>query len=290
MQTADRRKTWTGRPTYDHPTFIPYEKTSTLLWGDDSAGHVSDWVYVSTDKIHHLVFGLAPGDRFQHSEKVRTIFNSDEVLYVLSGKLVIVNPETGETHKIDTGEAVAFRRNTWHHGISFGTDALRVLEFFSPTPRMGATSAYAMQQELLTDIRYIDDRWLGEWPMNREDQRTERAMIPLTDSDLLWHADQGTGQALTGLYMSTENLTVGKTTIVPGGNSDERVHPGELAVHVTKGQLHVLLIDGEDETGQKWFELDTHDGFYIPEGIRHQFRNVTAQPAEFMFGVAPGYR
>ena len=32
------------------------------------------------------------------------------------------------------GDAVFFRRDTWHHAMSFGADQLRVLEFFAPPP------------------------------------------------------------------------------------------------------------------------------------------------------------
>ena len=35
----------------------------------------------------------------KHSDQYRTIFGADELMYVLSGVLIINNPETGETHK-----------------------------------------------------------------------------------------------------------------------------------------------------------------------------------------------
>jgi len=142
------------RPTFDHATPIPYASARLHLWGNDDAGQVPDWIYVSSEKIHHLVFALPPGARFTHSDGFRTVFAADELLYVLSGTMVIADPEHGEVRRVERGEAVFFRRDTWHHAVSFGTEQLRVLEFFAPPPSTGASSAYARTKELLTDIRY----------------------------------------------------------------------------------------------------------------------------------------
>jgi hypothetical protein len=54
----------------------------TYTWGDEGSGEVQDWIYVSSEKIHQLVFGLPPGGVFRHSDEFRTIFAADEVLYV----------------------------------------------------------------------------------------------------------------------------------------------------------------------------------------------------------------
>src|ERR671917_403167 len=108
------------RPTFDGPAHIPYEAASRHLWGDAESGEVADWIYVSSDKIHQLVFGLAPGQAFRHSEEYRTIFGADEVFYVLSGTMVLSNPETGEVHRVSAGESVFFRRDTWHHAFAYG--------------------------------------------------------------------------------------------------------------------------------------------------------------------------
>lgn len=122
------------RPTFDGPTYIPYEAASRHLWGDKIAGEVSDWIYVSSSKIHQLVFGLPPGGWFRHSADYRTIFAADEIYYVLSGVLALNNPETGEVHRAVPGEAVFFRRDTWHHGYNLSSEPLRVLELFAPPP------------------------------------------------------------------------------------------------------------------------------------------------------------
>ncbi|MFT5367908.1 MAG: hypothetical protein ACI8V2_002871 [Candidatus Latescibacterota bacterium] len=39
-----------------------------------------------------------------------------------------------------------------------------------------------------------------------------------------------------------------------------------------------------------WYELNRKDCLYLPEGTRHQYANMTDNPAEFFFAVAPNYR
>src|SRR5262245_58498920 len=149
---------------YTEPTHIPYAAVSRMVWGDRESGEVADWTYVSSDKVHQLVFGLPPGGSFRHSERFPTLFGADILYYVLNGTLVLSNPETGEAHVVRPGEAVFFRRDTWHHGHNFGTGPLRVLEYFAPPPAAGTAGAYARARPYLTSIRTVQDEWLGRWP------------------------------------------------------------------------------------------------------------------------------
>ncbi len=41
--------------------------------------------------------------------------------------------------------------------------------------------------------------------------------------------------------------------------------------------------------GESWCELGPGDGCYVPEGARHQYQNVSARSAVFLFAVAPSY-
>src|SRR5262249_59210540 len=94
--------------TYAGPTHIPYAAIPRLVWGDRESGEVFDWTYASTNKIHQLVFGMAPGGSFRHSDRFRTVFAADELYYVLSGTLVLNNPQTGEVHLARRGEGIFF--------------------------------------------------------------------------------------------------------------------------------------------------------------------------------------
>jgi len=278
----------TPRPTFDGPAHIPASDAAQHLWGDHESGHVADWVYASTDKIHHLVFGLAPGRSFRHSQDFRTVFAADELLYVLSGTMVIANPEHGEVHRVEAGGTVFFRRDTWHHAFSFGPDALRVLEFFAPPPAAGTSSAYARTQPYLEQSRYRDDRWLGRWPAARAARAASATIVPITPAEVLWTMD---GEStLIGIHASTEHLTAGVIQQRPGATSP-RSHGGDASFHVVRGAVHILVtaVDSVPTTGKRWYELHPDDGFYVPEGTTYELHNVGADTTELVFAVAPSY-
>ncbi|MCK6626213.1 MAG: cupin domain-containing protein [Anaerolineae bacterium] len=274
------------RPTFTGPAHIPYETVTRHLWGDQVAGEVADWIYVSSDKIHQLVFGLPPGGAFRHSDDYRTIFAADEVLYVLSGVMVLSNPETGETHRLLPGEAAFFRRDTWHHAFNHSTEPLRVLEFFAPPPAQGTSGVYARTKPNLAVSKYIQEEWLGNWPMALTEARRKFTIQIVREQDVLWGLEGQTQQVLVGLLASTEHLTVGKIELLPGQKSDVQLHHGDESLYLLDGQLNVRTPEND---GQRWFELKPGDGFYIPQGVPHQYYNISGQPVSFLFGVAPSY-
>jgi quercetin dioxygenase-like cupin family protein len=271
------------RPSFDEATHITYASVTRHLWGDQASGEVSDWIYVSSDRIHHLVFGLAPGGRFQHSEDYRTVFAADELLYVLEGSVAFANPETGEVYPTEAGDAVFFRRDTWHHAFNVGQGAARVLEFFAPPPATGASSQYAGTKDYLVESRYADDRWIGRLPVPDDERRRVATMRVLHDDDVVWSLD---GRALIGTYVSTEHLAAGRVVLPVGAATAPRRHDGDVTLHVIEGTVNVLL-ERPTSQGQRWFEVARDDGFYVPAGTLYELRNVTGAPAATMIGVAP---
>ena len=245
------------------------------VWGDDEAGHVDDWIYVSSERIHAIVFGLPPGGSFRHSDSFRTIFAADELLYVVHGTLVVANPETGEIVRAEQRESVFFRRDTWHHGFSHGDDDLRVLELFAPPPSTGSSGAYARTKPYLDVSRYSDDRQLGQsiGPAETPSFRL------LRQADQTWRLDRG---VLVGLYVSTEHLTAGTMRVAAGQRSVDETHAGDEFLYVTAGSLRVVAADGADAT------LGPGDGFYVPAGVAHRYE-AADRVADAVFGVAPSY-
>lgn len=274
------------RPTFDGPTHIPYAAVTRHLWGDTVSGEVADWIYVSSDKIHQLVFGLPPGGAFRHSDEYRTIFAADEVLYVLSGVMLLANPETGEVHRVRPGEAAFFRRDTWHHAFNHSAEPLRVLELFAPPPSKGTSGAYARSKPNLTQPKYVQDQWLNQWPMARADAQREQTIHVLREADALWRLEGAQQQMLVGVWAATEHLTVGQIELLPGQHSDPHTHGGAESVYVLEGNLNIRTPNND---GQRWFELKRRDGFYIPQGVAHQYYNMTGEPVRLLFGVAPHY-
>ena len=276
------------RPTFSAPTAIPSDAAVLHLWGDPLAGYVGDRIYCSTDKIHLIELTIPPRGRFAHSDDNRTIFAADEVYHVIEGDLLIANPETGEAELVRTGESVFFRRDTWHHGFNrSATLPMRAVELFAPPPATGSSSTYARTQPDLKDWRYRDDRWLGRWPMGRTERDAQRSFHVIREQDLLWRMEAYDEDLLVGLIASTEHLTAGRGTLLPGQRSGLKCHDGETAVLVLGGTLSVFLPDVTDIPS--WYELRVGDAFFVPSGTRHQFFATHVDSTEFLFGVAPTY-
>ena len=274
------------RPTFDGPAHIPYKTVTRHLWGDEESGEVADWIYVSSSKIHQLVFGLAPGGAFRHSDNYRTIFAADEVLYVLSGVMVLSNPETGEVHRLQPGEAAFFRRDTWHHAFNFSPEPLRVIEFFAPPPSQGTSGSYAQTKLNLTAPKYSQDQWLGRWPQAQAEAAAKYTIRVLREADLLWRLEGTEQQFLVGILASTEHLTVGKMQLLAGQRSDVELHGGDESLYLLEGALNVRVPEND---GPRWFELSPGDGFFVPEGTPHQYYNMSDAQASFLCGIAPRY-
>ena len=274
------------RPTFDRTTAIPYASVTRHLWGDPEAGEVADWIYVSSDKIHQLVFGLEPHGWFRHSDSFRTIFAADELFYVLSGTMILCNPENGEVHRVEQGGATFFRRDTWHHVFSEGPDELRILELFAPPPSQGTSGKYAQAQPNLETSRYVRDELLGRWPMERDAINATNTVTVIRDPDILWRYEGECHRSLVGLYAATEHLTAGKITLQPGQQTDFQIHGGDESLLVTSG---TIFLQGLDNDGPAWLELNANDGAYVPEGVRHRYWNRSGAPAELVFAVAPDY-
>ena len=286
LAAAETRYAPSPRPTFDEATAIRYEDATRHVWGDEDSGEVMDWIYVSSEKIHQLVFGLAPGRSFRHSNEFRTIFAADEVLYVLSGCLLIANPASGEVHRAEEGDAVFFRRDTWHHAISHGDRELRVLELFAPPPSAGTSGSYARTRDNLLGVTYADDGALQRWPMERDVIRTEQTMEVLRRDDQLWRLEGGEDPVLVGILASTEHLTAGTIELRAGQRTEIQRHAGDESGYVLEGTVGIRI--GADE-GRTWLEVPPGDGFYIPEGVPHRYYNAGSTAARLVFGVAPTY-
>jgi quercetin dioxygenase-like cupin family protein len=268
------------RPSYDVPTLITGSTVTRHIWGDDQASEVADWIYVSSDRIHALVFGLPPGGSFRHSPDYRTVFGADEVLTVVRGRMILANPETGEVQLVETGASIAFGQDTWHHAFAHGEEELRVLELFAPPPASGASGLYSRTRPYLESNRYSDDSVLGGWPRPTTEVRTLR---PIRPDDIHYRL---VGDALVGILLSTEQLTVGNVSLSPGGVSARQQRGGDEVLFGQTGTLHVRAWY-EDRTYV--FEVNRDEACFLPRGSVHEYRNYGAATATAVIGVAPAF-
>jgi quercetin dioxygenase-like cupin family protein len=266
------------RPSYAVPTLVDASTVTRHIWGDDQASEVADWIYVSSDRIHALVFGLPPGGSFRHSREYRTVFGADEVLTVLRGRMVLANPETGEVQLVEAGSSIAFGQDTWHHAFAHGEEELRVLELFAPPPATGASGLYSRTRPYLETSCYADDRVLGNWPPTAPADGTLR---PLRPTDVAYRL---VGDALVGIVLSTDQLTVAGVSLSPGAVSARQERGGDEVLFGRTGTIHV----------RAWFETQTYvfevrpdEACFLPRGSVHEYRNYAATTATAIVGVAP---
>lgn len=273
----------TPRPVFAQPQVITPESVTRHLWGDDVSGYVGDEVLLSTERLHALIFTLPPGGSFGHSPDNRTVFAADEVYRVLQGTIAVIDPATGQVVRAAQDDAVFFRRDTWHHGVNWGTGPVRVLEFFSPPPATGASSAYAKTVPYLDRVLHRQDAVLGTWPMSSAVVQTGDALHLIEERDLRWRVE---ADLQVGLICSTEHLTVVDLTILPGDSSAVRQHEGDALLHGISGEVHIHTPQAESAS---WWRVRAGDSMVIPEGFDYRIVNQSGDPARMICGSAPGY-
>lgn len=274
------------RPTFDHPVALRRSDTTHHIWGDEESGEILDEIYVSSGKIHQLLFEIPPGGQFTHSPSFRTIFGADEVLYVITGTVAFAEPETGEMVRAESGEALFFGPDTWHHAFNWSPHPAHVLEFFAPPPATGTSGAYAAQRPLLQNLRYRDDSVLGAHIPATGAARPARKLTIVRDNDYRWQIDGPGKVVLSGIIASTPHLTVARSEIRGHTWSGWLSHGGDASGYVLSGELALRLSGG---SSRNWHRLTVGDGFYIPQDSQYQVRNLAAANAVYLAGAAPSY-
>jgi quercetin dioxygenase-like cupin family protein len=275
----------TPRPVYHKPTMIAASDHTRHIWGDAASGSVLDRLFLSSEMLHVLEFTLPPGGEFTHSKTNPTIFAADELLYVLDGTLLLRDPTSGETQRATAGEAIFFQRDTWHNGRAGGNEKVRILEFFSPTPATGASSAYAKSQPYLQHVETIDERILGSgWPSGSDKIRADHRMTPVRETDLAWATR---GELEIGIFTSTEHLSVIRCHLAAGATSPPEQHPGEEFVLLLSGELVIQTPTAPDAN---CLFLGCGDAAVLPAETPHSYLSTGNDQAIWLTGVGPGWR
>ena len=263
------------KPNFFEPTHIEYKKMETYMWGDDEAGKVRDWIYVSNESLHQIIFGIEPGGNFKHSDQYRTVFGADELLYVLSGVLIINNPETGETHKILPGESVFFQKDTWHHAFNYSDEYLQVLEFFSPPPITGTSGAYAKEKNLLTNLKYKRDNFF--YPS--EEFKNENSFKILRKNEYIWSLEGVNQETLIATLVKTKNLDVKIINLKSLHESNVFNFKNNTSYLSLNDNLEVIL------DNDKKFLLSKKDGMYLPKNCSFKIKNLNNFDVNIIFCI-----
>jgi quercetin dioxygenase-like cupin family protein len=273
----------TPRLSYTKPTLIRAGEATPYRWGDEVSGYVEDEVLISSTRLHSIIFTLPPRGRFVHSAENPTIFRADIVYVVLEGSLVLADPEHGQVVKASRGEALFFRRDTWHDGFNRESAPARVLELFAPTPAAGASSAYAKAQPFLERSRYGNDHAIGRWPDLKPTLERQSRIRLVTPAQRLLRLE---GDVLWGLIASTVHLHAATGELPAGGAGPARVYGGDACLHVTSGEVIAAAAMGDDENE---LTLGPGDTLIAPQGTRLGLRCGPDRDAAFILGVAPAY-
>jgi mannose-6-phosphate isomerase-like protein (cupin superfamily) len=272
--------------TSPDPVVMRYQDLERRTWGDEQTGRLSDWFYADDAELNLNIVGMAPNGAAVNSPANPTVFGADELFYVLEGLMVQSNPVTGEVFVVKPGEAIFFRKDTWHFQWNYSNSQLRMLEFFQPAPKAGTGGAYARSRPPLEGPpKQGEDQLIGNWPMGADSVREKTAWM-IRDDTMLWRME-GTvrgREILVGIMASTEHLTAGKMKFLGGQRSCDYQHNGEKIVFVESGNLHV-----EFPETKRWVELNAWDGVRIPTGVLHSFYNMSAESAQCVFSVSPDY-
>jgi quercetin dioxygenase-like cupin family protein len=269
--------------SYDRATLIPAASTPRFLWGDRTAGYVSDWIHGSSEKIHMMSFEMNVGSRFGNSPDFKTFYNAAETYHCLKGEFTFHCPETGEVHVLREGDTLYFPPDTWHWGYNFGSETCRILESLTPRTEV-AIEAYAVRQPWLNDIRYGPREAIGNFVPGGE-RGVQRARL-VRAGDYLYEIVGEERPMRVGLVCSTEMLTTAIVDLFPAEESELIEHPGDKVLYCLAGRMNVYL---PAET-PNWWELNPGDAAFIPAGCRHAFHNTSDAMAKFLFSVAPTYR
>ena len=272
----------TPRIAYSEPTLIKAGAATPYRWGDADSGFVEDEVLISSMALHSIIFTMPPGGSFVHSRANPTIFAADIVYVVLGGRLLLADPEHGQLVLAETGDALFFRRDTWHDGFNRGAEPVRVLELFAPTPAVGASSAYAKAQPYLEQSSYGDEGIIGHWPRPTADPDGGRIRsVPhgrralRLEGDVLW-----------SVVASTEHLHAATGELIPGGTSPARRYGGDAILHLTAGMIVATTEHGGAAVEHRAASGDT---IVVPEGDSLELRCPHDASASFILGVAPAY-
>ena len=260
------------KPNYDKPTHIEYKKIKTHLWGDEISGKVKDWIYVSNLSLHQIIFGIEPKKSFKHSNEYRTIFGADILLYVLSGVLIINNPENGETQKAETGEAVFFRKDVWHHAFNYSEEYLQVLEYFSPPPLTGTSGAYAKEKKFLNTPVYKKNDLVNPFSNNEK----QNSFKIIKKDNLVWSLQGDNQEVLIGNFVKTEHLNVQMIKLLPNQKTPFMKFDQNTSFLSLNDNL---LVNIDNNT----FNLNKKDGLYLPNNTNFFIENKNNFISELIF-------
>lgn len=275
----------TPRPLYDTPTHIRRKDMAHHVWGDFASGLVTDRVISSSPQLHVLEFQIAPGGEFRHSPSNQTIFAADVLYYVIEGELILANPQTGEVVRVPSGTGRLFHRGTWNHGFNPKSQAVRVVEFFSPPPARGAASEYSKTQPPLNELKYGLGSTVVNWPEQQSEYLKGTSFWRVSDEDAAYAFRDNKASHLIANLVSTQFLQVSKGTVQPGHVEDFVRTEKESVIYLLEGELWIDVLT-EDQGYKATSVLQAGEVMFLPVGCQERLLVRANFPAIYLRGSA----
>lgn len=130
---------------------------------------------------------------------------------------------------------------------------------------------------------------LGTWPVPGPEAREKKQMIPVGSGQTLDVIHGEENHVLMSFFVSNDFVHVGKMTIPANGCSDPETHRGDEVLLCLEGTVSIFLPkEGQEEAvSTERYEVRTGERFFIPEGVNHQYFNLTAHICQVLLSVAP---
>jgi len=295
----------------NHP-FPPDQKKPIHIRGDlikhfiypAERPHFSDvnHLFVSTDKLTVGTWQLGPGGTYDPPD----LHAGDEVYYILDGILTEHNPLLGEFMQVKKGEALLLPWKGYHKGYNFEPGIMRALYIIAPkiwddqVPPMDFQPGELKQYKgKFNDRLPTNDplpQWdlhgttddIGRWPVPGPGCREEPILFyHITEEKKLLNVHGTEYPMLIKFFVSNDELHMGEFILPAGGTgsraSEPDSHKGDCVLFVEHGPITVFLPDTLEA-----FDVEVEELMFIPEGVRYQLINYTAEPAKAIFSIAPG--
>jgi gentisate 1,2-dioxygenase len=292
-RNAEEVPEWLGNVPFPPDKKVPCElngKDAKVIFYGSGKEKICVTIYCSTDRILLSQWEVPPGQSFQPAD----IHSGDETYYILTGELTEVDHTTGQAIRAIQGEVICIPSKTWHNAYNFTDEKLVLLN-----PAEGGMWIESDLEKVTAfreqTVRYkghgnesIRDIIGGNWPAGKAPDSYRMVHIPPEMALTVVHGTNNETQF--AFFVSNERMHVGKFVICPGKCSDPESHGGDEALKVLKGSLQISVLHDSDEESavmRDAYRIETGGIFFIPEGRRHQYFNLTSELCEVVFIVAP---
>ena len=295
----------------NHP-FPPNKKKPLHIKGDlirhfiypAERPHFSDlnYLYVSTDKLTVGTWQLGPGGNYDPPD----LHAGDEVYYVLEGVLTEHNPLLGEFIRVRKGEALLLPQGGYHKGHNFEQGIMRILYVIAPkiweeqAPPMDFSAGKMKMYKSSHNVKLPGNppipQWnlhgttddIGRWPVPGPQCRRQPILFyHITEEKKLLNVHGIEHPMLIRFFVSNDLLHMGEFILPAGGTgcraSEPDSHKGDCVLFVESGPITVFLSDTQEA-----FDVQVEEAMFIPEGVRYQLINYTADTVKAVFSIAPG--